>query len=341
LGQRDDGSVTREQVRLATFGALDLIDPEPEDRFDRVTRLAQRVLDVPLAAVSLVRDGRRWFPSRPGEPAAETSPLAPLWARTLLEDDVFVVPDARSDPRFSDNPVVAGEPGIRFFAGYPLTAPDGTKLGALCVIDRRPRELNAVDLDLMRDLAAMVEREFAVLRLATIDELTGVTNRRGLIAVGRHVLAMAERFRRPATLLYVDVDDLKEINDTLGHQTGDRALREVATMLTESLRAADVVARVGGDEFCALLSDTSPETIPHLVARLRARIDELNERPRRNFQLEVSVGWVAYDPAEPSSFEALMARGDAQMYEQKQQKRTPPPRPTAASARRSGDRTPR
>jgi diguanylate cyclase (GGDEF)-like protein len=316
-----DDQIRREQIRLAPFGALDLVDPDPDDRFDRLTRLAQRVLGVPLAVVSLVRDGRRWFPLHAGGQAVETSPLAPFWARTLLEDDVFVVPDATSDPRFADNAIVAGPPGIRFFAGCPLSAPDGTRLGALCLVDQQARELSPVELDLVRDLAAMVERELAVLRLATIDELTGVTNRRGLLAVGRHVLAMAERFKRPATLLYVDVDRLKDINDTLGHEAGDRALCEIAELLTDSLRAADVVARVGGDEFCALLSDTSPETLSPLLARLRARVTDLNLQPNRDYTIEFSEGWVAYDPAEPCSIETLMARGDAQMYEQKQAKR--------------------
>jgi diguanylate cyclase (GGDEF)-like protein len=318
----EHGSTAREQTRLAAFGAPDLVDPEPDDRFDRFTRLAQRVLDVPVAAVSLVRDGRRWFPAKPGQTAAETSPLAPLWARTLLEDDVFVVPDARTDPRFADNPLVVGEPGIRFFAGYPLTAPDGTKLGALCIVDHRPRELTEAQLDLLRDLAAMVEREFAVLQLATIDELTRVTNRRGLLAVGRHVLAMADRFKRPAALLYVDVDHLKDINDSLGHAAGDRALQQVAQLLTDSLRAADVVARVGGDEFCSLLSDTPSEAIPQLVDRLQTRLAEMNRLPGRQYDIEVSEGWVTYDPAEPCSIETLVGRGDARMYEQKHGKRS-------------------
>lgn len=331
MGSEGQQTAAREQLRLASFGALDLVDPAPDDRFDRITRLAQRVLEVPLAVVSLVRDGRHWFLSETGEPAAATSPLAPLWARTLLEDDVLVVPDLRSDPRFADNELVRGEAGVRFFAGRPLTAPDGSRLGALCVIDRRPRELSDDELELLRDLAGMVEREFAVLRLATIDELTGLTNRRGLLAVGRHVLAMADRFKRPAALLYVDVDGLKRVNDTLGHETGDRLLCEIAELLTDSLRAADVVARAGGDEFCALLSDTPPEMIPPLVTRLHARMDELNRRADRDFDVEFSEGWVTYDPTEPSSIEELMSRGDAQMYEQKQEKRR-------GASRASGER---
>jgi diguanylate cyclase (GGDEF)-like protein len=116
------------------------------------------------------------------------------------------------------------------------------------------------------------------------------------------------------------MDRLKVINDTQGHAAGDRALQKVAEMLTESLRAADVVARVGGDEFCALLSDTAPDAIPQLIARLHARMDEWNRQSGREFDLAVSEGWVSYDPAQPCSIEQFIERGDAKMYLQKQEK---------------------
>ena len=146
-----------------------------------------------------------------------------------------MVLDPLEDERFHDNPLVTGEPGIRFYAGCPLAAPDGSQVGTLCLIDREPRAPDSEDIALLRDLAGMVEDELAALELATVDALTGITNRRGFDAVGAHALSASRRLRRPATLLFLDLDGLKGINDGLGHEAGDRALCEFAGLLVDVL----------------------------------------------------------------------------------------------------------
>lgn len=312
----------------ATLEAPELLEALPDDRFDRVIRLARHVLGVPIAAVSFVDNGRRWMALASEYPASSASLLTSLWARTILEDDALVVPDIDADPRFAagagmsangDLDLTAAD--IRFFAGIPLIGPERTKVGVLWAADEQPRQPSPDQLDALRDLGNVVERALSEIRLATLDELTGTSNRRGLVMVGHHVLATARRTKRPAALLYVDLDNLKQVNDTLGHAAGDRMLQATAVVLTEGLRAADIVARVGGDEFCVLLSDTAPETIPMLIARLHARLEELNRDPGREFDLAMSEGWVVYDPEQHVSIEELIEQGDAQMYEQKQAKR--------------------
>lgn len=148
-----------EADRIAALHSLHLLDTAPEERFDRITRLATRVFDVPIALVSLVDRNRQWYKSCQGLTQSETPRNVSFCAHAILDEDTFVVPDARQDPRFADNPSVAGAPHIRFYAGQPLNGPEGHKIGTLCIIDRKPRRLSAADRDALRDLAALAEAE--------------------------------------------------------------------------------------------------------------------------------------------------------------------------------------
>jgi phosphoribosyl 1,2-cyclic phosphodiesterase/GAF domain-containing protein len=148
-----------EPARLAAVRKSGLLDTAAEERFDRLTRLAQRLFEVPIALVSLVDAERQWFKSRQGLEVAETSRDAAFCAHAILAPHVMVVPDALADPRFADNPLVIGPPRVRFYAGQPVAAPDGSRIGTLCIIDHRPRDLSAEDVAALQDLARMVEEE--------------------------------------------------------------------------------------------------------------------------------------------------------------------------------------
>jgi PAS domain-containing protein len=150
-----------EPERLRSLRALGLLDTPAEERFDRITRLAQALFDVPIVLVSLVDADRQWFKSRQGLDAAETAREISFCAHAIRGDELFIVPDATRDERFSDNSLVVGEPLIRFYAGAPLAAPDGHKIGTLCLIDRRPRELTSQQRTALRDLADLVQGEIA------------------------------------------------------------------------------------------------------------------------------------------------------------------------------------
>jgi GAF domain-containing protein len=136
-----------------------VLDTTPEERFDSITRLAQHAFDVAVALVSLVDADRQWFKSRQGLDTQETPREVAFCAHALNGDDVFVVRDAELDPRFAENPLVRGEPHVRFYAGYPLNGPQGEKLGTLCIVDRKPRQLSETDVESLRTLGEMVEHE--------------------------------------------------------------------------------------------------------------------------------------------------------------------------------------
>ncbi|MDO9199841.1 MAG: GAF domain-containing protein, partial [Hydrogenophaga sp.] len=124
-----------EKLRLQTLQSLHILNTHAEERFDRLTRMAKRIFGVPIALVSLVDANRQWFKSCIGLDASETPRDISFCGHAILGSEVFVIPDTAADPRFSDNPLVTGYPHIRFYAGCPLVAANGQKLGTLCVID--------------------------------------------------------------------------------------------------------------------------------------------------------------------------------------------------------------
>jgi DNA-binding response OmpR family regulator len=149
-----------EERRLQSLWACGVLDTEAEERFDRFTRIAAALFDVPIALVSLVDRDRQWFKSRWGLDARETTRDSAFCAHAILGEDVLQVPDALQDDRFADNPLVTGETRVRFYAGAPLTLKNGTHAGTLCVMDHRARNFDKGQLQLLRDLAKLVEREF-------------------------------------------------------------------------------------------------------------------------------------------------------------------------------------
>ncbi len=150
-----------EAARLAALDALEILDSAPEERFDRIIRIASGAFEVPIALVSLVDRDRQWFKSCIGLDVKETPRDMAFCAHAILEDELLIVPDALQDPRFADNPLVTGEPHVRFYAGCPLKLPDGNLMGTLCLIDTRPRQLDDGRINLLRDLGKLVETELS------------------------------------------------------------------------------------------------------------------------------------------------------------------------------------
>lgn len=150
-----------EEARLNALRELLLLDTPPEERFDRLARFAAEQLDMPIALLSLVDGQRQWFKSRVGLEITEGARDISFCGHAIMKNELFVVNDASSDPRFSDNPLVVGEPNIRFYAGAPLTGPSGHHIGTLCVIDTVPRTLGAVELSILDALRCLVNETLA------------------------------------------------------------------------------------------------------------------------------------------------------------------------------------
>jgi two-component system, NtrC family, sensor kinase len=143
-----------EAARVAALNRYAILDTEPEQTFDDLVRLASYVCKTPMALLSLVDDHRQWFKSKVGVEVRETPLDMSICVHAIQDgkEDLFIVPDTLEDPRFRENPLVVHEPGIRFYAGAPLIDDDGFGLGALCVVDRRPRELDLEQKEALKSL---------------------------------------------------------------------------------------------------------------------------------------------------------------------------------------------
>lgn len=310
-----------EAFRLESLRSLNILDTSAEERFDRLTRLAKRLFGVQIALISLVDANRQWFKSCQGLDVTETPREVSFCGHAILSNNIMVIPDALLDERFHDNPLVVDDPKIRFYAGCPLTEPNGSNLGTFCVIDQKPRDLDEGERELLRDLARMAEREIAAVQLVTMDELTLLSNRRGFMAVGQHSLNLCARLDRPASMLFFDLDDFKVINDRFGHAEGDRALASFAALLMRTFRDSDVVGRLGGDEFVVLITNCTAADSRLTLVRLEAKVDAFNRDSHRGYEIGFSVGEVTYDPNKHRSIDALLCDADALMYERKRRKR--------------------
>jgi len=305
-----------ESSRIARLRLLNILDTQPEERFDRLTRMARRLFSVPIAQVTLIDSDRQWFKSSAGAPLGETSRDVSFCAHAILGEEILHVHDASSDDRFFDNPLVTGNPNIRFYAGCPLKV-GSENLGTLCVIDHKPRSLDAEELKLLKDLADMAEQELVALQMATTDHLTTLSNQRGFEVLAQHALRICKRMSRAATLLSFDLDRFKQINDTFGHAEGDLALKTFAEGLLVVFRDSDVIGRLGGDEFAVLLSGASSESAAAAVSRLKQWVEEQAILSGRSYPIEFSTGRIEFDPARHESVEDLLAQADFAMYRNK------------------------
>jgi diguanylate cyclase (GGDEF)-like protein len=325
-----------EAKRLASLRGLGILHTPAEERFDRVTRLACRLLDVPLAMVSLVDAEIQWFKSRQGMGGREDPRAVSFCAHAILRQDATVIPDTLLDPRFADNPLVVGEPFIRFYAGHPLATADGSRIGTLCVLDRRPRQIDAADLEVLRDLAAWVENELRVdalsaaqreliderddlRRRAMLDSLTHLWNREAITDVLERELARARRARQPVAVLVADLDRFKAINDTHGHAAGDAALLETARRMRGAVRAYDAIGRYGGEEFLVVLGNCDAGAAAGIAETIRQRLAgrPLTLPGGAELTLTVSIGGAVATPDFLDGPAALVHAADDALYRAK------------------------
>jgi diguanylate cyclase (GGDEF)-like protein len=306
-----------EEQRLKTLRSLNILDTSTEERFDRLTRMAKRMFGVPIALVSIIDENRQWFKSCIGLGVRETPRDISFCGHAILGDEIFIIPDTLKDERFADNPLVLNDPHIRFYAGCPLRFLDGSMLGTLCIIDRKPRHLDAEDMEALKDLASTTERELAAVELATQDELTNTINRRGFMMLAKHSINLCVRQKIPASLAFLDLDKFKLINDEFGHAEGDKALKIFADLIRSLCRESDIFARLGGDEFVILFVGTAKNAAEETFVRLRQSLDQYNQDSNLGYDISFSHGIADLDHDKPVSIEALLQDSDSLMYEWK------------------------
>jgi diguanylate cyclase (GGDEF)-like protein len=183
-----------------------------------------------------------------------------------------------------------------------------------------PGEEPAYHITIVQNIAERKKMEDEIRTLATIDSLTGLYNRRGFLPLAEQQLKISERTKKWLILIFLDLDDMKKINDTWGHLEGDKALTEAAMVLNKVFRESDIIARIGGDEFAVLAQETSKAYPNILINRLHQHLDNFNVEKDRRYDLSMSFGLVEYDPENPCSLDDLMSQADVRMYDQKRKK---------------------
>lgn len=312
-----------EAQRLKDLRALNLLYTPAEERFDRITRLAARVLRSPMAMISFVSEEAQWIKSSFGFAMSAVAREHSFCDLAIREHRAMVVANAAEDERFTNNPLVTGKPSIRFYAGQPIHSGAGSAVGALCVIDSLPRLLSHGELETLQDLAVIVERELsrrgqnsfqdtliqtqdAQARRNSIDELTRMWNRTAIMELA-HLECAAANMGTPLSLLLIDIDNLDTVNATFDAAAGDIVLHEVAAEIRHSLRDSDICGRYGSDTFLVMLRAGILDS--KLVAeRIRAAV-ERRAMPGLPMQVTVSIGVACAKTKSPSPA-ALISAAD-------------------------------
>lgn len=341
-----------EKQRVEAVRKQAIIDTPPDAAFDNIAQLAAVVCNTPTSLISFVDAERQWFKARHGFDTVETARNISFCSHAIkTPDDIFIVADARLDARFSSNPLVTGDPFLRFYAGMPVVDTQGLALGTLCVIDQHVRQLNEMQLDVLRALAKQIsmllnsgqqtrylseqlnylssnnkllasalhklQQENVSLMVASkTDVLTGLNNRRGFDAIMQAEQNHARRTGRPLSMIMIDIDLFKIYNDTFGHLEGDHVIAEVAQILRQSSRASEHSARYGGEEFVMILPDTDVDAAYTVAERIRQSIET---HPWRYADITVSLGVATADKV--AGLDHLAALADAALYHAKAQGR--------------------
>jgi diguanylate cyclase (GGDEF)-like protein len=302
-----------EANRLATLYQLKILDTGREERFDRVTRIACKLFDVPIAVISFLETERQWIKSSQGYIINEAIRKTSFCGHVILSNEIMIVEDAAKDERFHDNPFVLGEPYFRFYVGSPLRINE-CNVGVLCLIDDKPRKTTEIDKNVVFDLTQMIELELESLKLSTTDELTGLSNRRGFLKITNYLFQISQRENKVFSLLFFDLDKFKHINDTFGHAEGDKVLKIFSKLLLHHFRSSDVIARLGGDEFCVFCSNLKQDDVVKIADRIRR---SLKTEKTENYSIEFSVGSVQYKREEHKNLEEMLIIADSKMYHDK------------------------
>ena len=311
----DDALLIDDDARIASLRRLDVLDTAIEEPFEKIVTLVRTVLAVPIATVTLVDRDRQWFKAKRGVEQSETPRAVSFCTHTIQQREPLVIENALEDPRFAESTLVLGRPYVRSYAGVPLRTPEGYNVGALCAMDTRPRRFSPADIAILGNFANIVCDELELRLIAQVDHLTGALTRRGFVDHAEKEIERARRYGRAGSLVMLDVDHFKRVNDTYGHAVGDQVLQQIATIAGLTLRPSDLFGRLGGEEFALLLPETTGTAAVIAADRLRQEIVEHPMKIPGGGTIHVSASFgVAELSASISSLTGWLELADRMLY---------------------------
>ncbi len=313
-----------ESERLKVLAACGIMDSAPDERFERITRLCTRIYGAEVAFLGLVEENYQWLMSATSNSLARNVRRSDSVCNMIVESGApLVVGDMKTDPRLKGHPLVP-HLSLNFYAGAPLVAASNLVIGTLCIMKREPADPEAFDLAPLLDLAAIATDEIELWKLnrelrrkAEIDPLTGLPNRRSFEEALQSAVARTNRIGEPVSLLLLDADRFKLVNDLSGHQTGDAVLIRVANVLAEApRRPLDSIARHGGEEFAIVLPDTDSAGAEAVAQSILTRLrGEAIAHPAGGI-VSVSIGGATLQ-GPGVTLEELFRTADAALYDAK------------------------
>lgn len=335
-------SDTYETRRLQALADYRILDTPEESAFDEIVEVASIICEAPIAVINFIDRDRQWFKSEKGLGVRETSLDTSICAHAIRQPGLLIVPDLTRDPRFADNPLVTGEPHLRFYSGALLESQDGYPIGTLCVLDYQPRELTErqrfalqalanqvmAHLKLMkayREQAELIreleETRHKLAKRAATDPLTGLLNRRAFEKRLNQEEALIQRGAPAAALMLIDLDHFKTVNDTLGHQAGDEVLVRFTELCREAFRQADVIGRWGGEEFVVMLPRATVAEALHAAERLHQLLATTSMLDNASLPLHITASIGICSLTDSISLDECLQRADELLYLAKQQGR--------------------
>lgn len=306
-----------EAKRLHIVSHFDALDSASDAAFDRVTRLAQAALRAPVTMMSLITEKQQWVKSSQGANLREIPRSSSICAHVIEANEPLIVPDLRADPRFASHQLVVEEPGLRFYAGVPLTTSGGYRIGTLCAADHEPRDVATLEIAHLQDLARLSIELLEFRKAALTDSLTGLCTRRAFLAEATRQAASAKRNGRSLACAMFDVDHFKLINTNYGNAAGDLVLQAIADVCRREGRKHDVASRIGSEEFAILMPETGIEGAMRAAERLRAAMAEANVLYAGNhvkFTVSLGISVIASDEIDAI---AMVDRAESALQEAK------------------------
>jgi len=292
--QRDLLLPDNELSRLQEISSYHILDTLPEQEYDDIAMLSAQICHTPISTVAIVDETRKWHKAKFGLDKDSVPRDFAICSHTILNDEILLVEDTHLDPIFCNIGMVANPPFVRFYAGVPLINSEGFALGTLCVVDTKPNSLNGFQIRALKALARqtvallelrkslkvsqdlqqkIVDKNRQLQALSQTDDLSNLYNRRVLDRELSHELKRSKRYGGEFSLMMLDIDNFKQLNDTKGHSVGDKAIVAIAQLLQLESRDTDFCIRFGGDEFIILMSSTTAKQAMDMASRIKNRVE--------------------------------------------------------------------
>jgi diguanylate cyclase (GGDEF)-like protein len=304
-----------EQGRQRAVDRLEVVGSSVETPFERIVDLVKTTLNAPICAVSLIDNDRQWFKAFRGLSVDQTPRDIAFCDHAIRAEKPFIIEDATRDPRFASNPLVLCEPFIRAYLGIPLKMPDGYIIGTLCVIYQEPKAFSDHEIIILQNFANLVVGELELRTIAFTDGLTNLLSRKAWKDRVEAEIDRAMRHPSPLSVLMLDLDHFKKVNDTYGHDVGDLVLRKTAQVVNAAMRKHDLAGRLGGEEFAICVINAPVQAGLTIAERIRAEIAALEFPEHAGLSCSASIGVTVFEPGR--DVDELLKRADLALYEAK------------------------